>query len=81
VEQDHILCKFSRLIEKISNKNKMGVVVLIDEYDTPILSQINNVDLTNTNRLILQDFYNVLKDSEKYLKFVFITRLSKFTKV
>jgi hypothetical protein len=71
--------KFGELIEKLSEKeNKL--VVLIDEYDAPILNHINNIDLANKNREILQEFYNVLKDSEDYLKFVFITGISKFTK-
>jgi hypothetical protein len=67
------------LIRKLSEK-KNKVVVLIDEYDAPILEYIHNTDLANNNREILQDFYNVLKESENYLKFVFITGISKFTK-
>ncbi|MDR2545433.1 MAG: AAA family ATPase [Methanobrevibacter sp.] len=72
--------KFGELIEKLSEKENK-VVVLIDEYDAPILSNLNDITLANENRKVLQEFYNVLKESEKYIKFVFITGLSKFTKV
>lgn len=73
--------KFGDLIKKLSKNNKNKVVVLIDEYDAPILKNLNNMKIANKNREILQEFYNVLKESEKYLKFVFITGLSKLTKV
>ncbi|MDR3292274.1 MAG: ATP-binding protein [Methanobrevibacter sp.] len=75
------IVKFGQLIEKLSENNKNNVVVLIDEYDAPILKNLSNLEISNKNREILQEFYNVLKESEKYLKFVFITGLSKFTKV
>jgi hypothetical protein len=72
--------KFDELIKKLSEK-KNKVVVLIDEYDAPILSHLDDMRLANKNREILQEFYNVLKESDDYLKFVFITGLTKFTKV
>ncbi|MDR3222943.1 MAG: AAA family ATPase [Methanobrevibacter sp.] len=71
--------KFGQLIKNLSKSN--NVVVLIDEYDAPILKNINNLEIANKNREILQEFYNVLKESEEFLRFVFITGLSKFTKV
>ncbi|GAA5818803.1 MAG: AAA family ATPase [Methanobrevibacter sp. CfCl-M3] len=73
--------KFGNLIKELSKNNKIKVVVLIDEYDAPILSNLDDMTLANKNRKVLQEFYNVLKESEKYLKFVFITGLTKFTKV
>jgi hypothetical protein len=71
---------FSVLIKKISKSMNKKLVVLIDEYDEPILSQLNNKEIADANRKLLQDFYNVLKTSEEYLKFVFITGITKFTK-
>ncbi|MDR1819251.1 MAG: ATP-binding protein [Methanobrevibacter sp.] len=73
--------KFGNLIKELSKNNKSNAVVLIDEYDAPILSNLDDMTLANKNRKVLQEFYNVLKESEKYLKFVFITGLNKFTKV
>ncbi|MDR2544236.1 MAG: AAA family ATPase, partial [Methanobrevibacter sp.] len=73
--------EFSKLIYKIyKNNEEKEVIVLIDEYDAPILDHINNTGLANDNRKILQNFYNVLKNNEEHLKFVFITGITKFTK-
>ncbi|MDR3292176.1 MAG: AAA family ATPase [Methanobrevibacter sp.] len=58
-----------------------NVIVSIDEYYAHILKNISDLEIVNGNRKILQEFCNVLKESEKYLKLVFITGLSKFTKV
>jgi hypothetical protein len=79
---DDYVSKFSKLIYKMhKNKDKKEVIVLIDEYDAPIIDNINNTELADENRKILQNFYNVLKNSEKYIKFVFITGISKLDKI
>ncbi|MDR1819645.1 MAG: AAA family ATPase [Methanobrevibacter sp.] len=79
-KNEDYVSKFSKLIYSTYEKNKKEIVVLIDEYDAPIIDNINNTNLADENRKILQNFYNVLKNSEKYLKFVFVTGISKFTK-
>ncbi|KZX10751.1 ATP-binding protein [Methanobrevibacter filiformis] len=71
---------FLQLIEEIHEIANKEVVVLIDEYDAPILDNINNAEIADNNRRLLQDFYNVLKSSEEHLRFVFITGITKFTK-
>jgi len=55
--------------------------VLIDEYDKPILDNINDIPMATAIREELKNFYSVLKDSDQYLKMVFITGVSKFSKV
>ncbi|KZX12819.1 ATP-binding protein [Methanobrevibacter curvatus] len=80
IEDASYVLKFSQLIEKLSKKNKNKVVVLIDEYDAPIIKNISSLKIADKNREILQEFYNVLKISEKYLEFVFFTGITKFTK-
>jgi hypothetical protein len=75
--------QFGELIEKLSEKYQKGVVVLIDEYDKPIINYIDGTSSTQAeaNRTILKAFYGVLKPSGNYLRFLFITGVSKFSKV
>jgi hypothetical protein len=72
--------KFYSIIEQIHDKYKNKVVVLIDEYDKPILDNIDKKEVVNI-RERLKDFYTVLKESDKYLRFVMLTGVSKFSKV
>ena len=75
---------YSGRLENIMNvaKNKTGkqVVVLIDEYDKPILDAIYT-EHEEKNRSILRDFYSPLKDNENSLKFLFITGITKVSHV
>ncbi|MDR3290810.1 MAG: ATP-binding protein [Methanobrevibacter sp.] len=71
---------FHVLIKKLYGNNGKKIVVLIDEYDAPIIDNITNTTVANENRKIMQNFYNVLKASEEHIKFVFVTGISKFTK-
>lgn len=71
--------KFGELIEKLSKKER--VVVLIDEYDKPIIDFIEEKEMAIANRKVLKNFYSVLKGSDKYIHFVFITGVSKFSRV
>ena len=48
------------------------MVILIDEYDKPILDNINDTALSLDARNILKSFYSVIKDNDQYIKFVFI---------
>jgi len=77
---DLIKDKLEELIKKLYKKEKQKVVVLIDEYDKPIISSIKNIEIANENREILSEFYGVLKGSDKYLRFVFLTGITKFSK-
>jgi hypothetical protein len=73
--------KFKELIESLSEK--LGkVVVLIDEYDKPIIDFLGtDTEKAIENRDILKSFYSILKDADPYLKLVFITGVSKFSRV
>ncbi|MEM6698811.1 MAG: AAA family ATPase, partial [Bacteroidota bacterium] len=65
----------------IENASVLGeVVVLVDEYDKPIIDYLEDLEQARTNRQILKNFYSVLKDSDPYLKLVFITGVSRFSK-
>jgi hypothetical protein len=71
--------RFRELIILLSAKNR--VVTLVDEYDKPIIDFIDNQEIASQNRQILKNFYSILKGMDEYLKFVFITGVSKFSKV
>ncbi len=73
--------KFFELIQRLREKFNQKVVVLIDEYDKPILDNITKPEVATEMREILKNFYSVLKDADEFLKFVFITGVSKFSKV
>lgn len=77
IDEDEIFSvRLSRLILKISNTTNKQIVFLIDEYDKPVLDAIYS-DFENENRTILQDLYSPLKDYDAYIKFVFITEITK----
>ncbi|GHU10111.1 ATPase AAA [Spirochaetia bacterium] len=72
---------FARLIESLSNKYNEKVAVIIDEYDKPLLSTIDTIKLHQEMRDELKGFYGVLKSSDEYLQFVFLTGVTKFAQV
>ncbi len=72
---------FKRLIEEAYKKYNKKVVILVDEYDKPILDNIDNKIEATKRRDELKNFYSVIKSSDEYIKFVFITGVSKFSKV
>ena len=72
---------FTELIENVYEKYQQKVVILIDEYDKPILDNISDKETALIAREILKSFYSVIKDNDRYLKFVFITGVSKFSKM
>lgn len=73
--------RFSELIHRMQEKYGRKVVILVDEYDKPILDNIENTDTAVAIREELKNYYSVIKDSDPYIEFVFITGVSKFSKV
>ena len=88
--QEHldILCQktkkfdscFEELIIKSYEKYQKQVVILIDEYDKPILDNLDQMQVAHANREVLKSLYGVMKESDRYIKFVFLTGVSKFSK-
>ncbi len=70
---------FRELIEKLSKQNK--VVILIDEYDKPIIDYLKDIPQAKANQQILKSFYSIIKDADPYIRFLMITGVSKFSKV
>jgi hypothetical protein len=73
--------RFAQLIAQVHAHTGRTVVVLVDEYDKPILDNITDSAVALDMREGLKDFYSVLKDADEHLRFVFITGVSKFSKV
>src|SRR3990167_472105 len=74
--------QFDYLIKSIAEQSvSKKVVILIDEYDKPILDVIDQPESAYHNREILKSFYGVIKDNDAHLQFVFLTGVSKFSKV
>ncbi len=72
---------FAELIEKACEKYHQKVVILIDEYDKPILDNIENIPQALVIRDGMRDFYTKIKENDRYLRFAFLTGVSKFSKV
>ena len=72
---------FADLILQAHQKYGRRAVVLIDEYDKPILDNISTPPIATDLREGLKNLYTVLKDADEHLKFVFLTGVSKFSKV
>jgi len=71
--------KFNELITKLSEKEKL--VLLIDEYDKPIIDFLENPEKAEENREILRNLFSVIKGNDANIRFCFITGVSKFAKV
>ena len=77
---DNLSICLEELIQKAYKKYNQQVVVLIDEYDKPILNAIEDVEQAKRNREFIKGLYEVLKENERYIKFGFLTGVSKFSK-
>ncbi|NDV58453.1 ATP-binding protein [Bacteroides sp. 519] len=79
--EDSLSTRFAGIIRRAAEQTNTQVVVLIDEYDKPLLQTILNESLSDELRKTLKAFYGVLKSSDRYLKFVFLTGVTKFAHV
>lgn len=73
--------RFAYIIERAYLQTGKQVVVLVDEYDKPLLQALDNLPLFEEYRKMLKAFYGVLKSTDRYLRFVFLTGVTKFSQV
>ena len=73
--------RFAYLIEALHDRAGQPVAVLVDEYDKPILDALDVPEVARANRDFLRGLYATIKDSDAYIKFTFLTGVSKFSKV
>ena len=81
VEATSVGLAFNELIDKVIRKTGKQVVILIDEYDRPITDYIDPYNLTKANeqRDILKQFFSILKNASKDIRFLLITGVSTFS--
>ena len=73
--------RLSNLLQQAHEKTGLQAVVLVDEYDKPLLNIMGNEPLLDTYRAILKSFYGVLKGEDAHIRFIFITGVTRFDKV
>ena len=80
-DQDTLARRFQGVIQRAHEQTGHRVVVLVDEYDKPLLQAIGHSDLMDSYKSILKAFYGVLKSTDAHLKFVLLTGVTKFGQV
>ena len=73
--------RFGGVIRRAYEQTGKRVVILIDEYDSPMLDSNNNEEVQSEIRNIMQDFFSPLKSQGQYLRFLFLTGISKFSQM
>jgi len=76
-----LAARFISLIRNAYRKTGRGVVVLVDEYDKPLLESMDNEKLQQSNQALFKGFFGALKGQDQYLHFVFFTGVTKFSRV
>ncbi|MCD8291363.1 MAG: AAA family ATPase, partial [Prevotella sp.] len=71
--------RFIGIIQRAYEKTGLQVVILVDEYDKPILNAIDDEELQEQFRRKLKAIYSVLKTQDQYIRFAFLTGVSKFS--
>jgi hypothetical protein len=71
--------QLQQLIRLISKENK--VAILVDEYDKPLIDNIDDLATVNKNRQTLKDMYSILKTNDKHIAFLMLTGVTKFSQV
>ena len=78
---DTAAARFGHLIESLHERTGQRVVVLVDEYDKPILDALGTPEVARANRGFLRGLYSVIKSCDAHIKFTLLTGVSKFSKV
>ena len=73
--------RFKGIIRRAAEKNGQRVVILVDEYDKPMLQALGNEELQDEYRDTLKAFYSVMKTQDRYIRFGLLTGVTKFGKI
>ncbi len=80
LESRDVVIRFRQLIREVSKRYGIRVVVLIDEYDKPILDNLEQKRVATEIREYLRRFYSEIKNGDEYLKFILLTGVTRFSK-
>ena len=73
--------RFKNLIISAKEQTGKPVIIIIDEYDAPLLDVLHNEDRLAEIRTIIQEFYAPIKANDEYIRFAFITGITKFSQL
>jgi len=71
--------RFTQLIEQLHKKDGKQVVILVDEYDKPLIDNLSKEEIYSEVKRMLHDFYQVIKAADEHVRFVFMTGVSRFS--
>lgn len=81
ISRDDVNARLERLIKEAVDKTGEKAVIIIDEYDAPLLDVMNDKERLVPMRQIMRNFYSPIKSLDPYLRFVFITGINKFAQL
>ena len=81
IAEDDINARFERLVKVAVEQTGEKAVIIIDEYDAPLLDVMNDGERLVPMRQIMRNFYSPIKSLDPYLRFVFITGITKFAQL
>ena len=73
--------RFKNLIISAKEQTGKPVIIIIDEYDAPLLDVLHNEDRLSEIRTVIQEFYAPIKANDEYIRFAFITGITKFSQL
>ena len=73
--------RFKRILKTASEQTGKRCIVLVDEYDKPLLETMENKELVDHNKAVFKGFFSTLKSEDAHIQFIFITGVTKFSKV
>lgn len=79
--EENLASRFSDLIIRAHEQTRQRVVVLIDEYDNPLINTINDQEIHDRNLSLLKSIYSNLKDLDAHIKFSLLTGVTRFSKL
>ena len=81
VKEPSLSVRLKNIVLTAFEQTGKQVVILVDEYDKPLISTLDNEDLHDKYKTILKGVYSILKECDEYIRFGFLTGVTKFSKI